>query len=108
MVDPARKIVEPFGAVSEMRREPAHVLRGEIGTRIDAEPLHLRRGYRADAVEAADRQRLDKGGALARRAGFQPVGLVLVRRQLGNELVVGPARREIGTASWRERVGQDG
>src|SRR3546814_1816037 len=52
-----------------MRREPDPVPRREIGAREDAEPLHLRGGDRADAVEAADRQRLDEGGALAGRDG---------------------------------------
>src|SRR3546814_12086780 len=42
MVDAARQIEKPFGAVAEMRREPDRVLRGEIGARKDAEPLHLR------------------------------------------------------------------
>src|SRR3546814_14880095 len=46
MVDAARQIEKPFGAVAEMRREPDRVLRGEIGARKDAEPLHLRRGHR--------------------------------------------------------------
>src|SRR3546814_4452789 len=56
MVDPAREVIEPFGAVAEMRREPDPVPRREIGAREDAEPLHLRGGDRADAVEAADRR----------------------------------------------------
>src|SRR3546814_15716360 len=57
MVDAARQIEKPFGAVAEMRREPDRVLRGEIGARKDAEPLHLRRGHRAASVEAATRVR---------------------------------------------------
>src|SRR3546814_11111499 len=60
----------------------------------DAEPLHRRGGDRADAVEAADRQRLDEGGALAGRDDGEAVGLVLVRRELGDELVVQDARSE--------------
>src|SRR3546814_2435338 len=54
MVDPARQIVKPFGAVAEMRRQPRHLLRRQVGPREDAKPFHLRRRHRADAVERSE------------------------------------------------------
>src|SRR3546814_13355448 len=76
-----------------MRRQPCPLLRRKVGPRKNTQPFHLRRGHRTDPVEAADRKRLDEGGALAGWDNRQTVRLVLVRRQLGAELVVGNARR---------------
>src|SRR3546814_18245281 len=38
MVDPARQIVKPFGAVAEMRRQPRHLLRRQVGPREEDRP----------------------------------------------------------------------
>src|SRR3546814_17645710 len=78
MVDPARQIVKPFGAVAEMRRQPRHLLRRQVGPREDAKPFHLPLRHRADAVAPPERQRLDEGGPLARRKAVQPARLALV------------------------------
>ena len=50
-------------------------------------------GRRADAVEFADRQRLDEGRPHPRRDDEQPVRLAVVGGELGEELVVGHAGR---------------
>src|SRR3546814_8740279 len=63
-------------------------LRAQIGAGADTERLHLARGDGADAVEAAYRQARDERRALGGWNDAQPVGLVLIRRQLGDELVV--------------------
>ena len=60
----------------------------EIGAMMDAEPLHLGRGDRPDPVEALDRKRGDEGRAAFRRDDADAVGLVLVGRQLGDELAI--------------------
>ena len=52
----------------------------------------LAQRHGADPVEPPDRQVLDEGRAHPRRDDEQPVGLALVGRHLGEELVVGDAR----------------
>ena len=73
--------------------QEGEALGAQVGAGDDAEPRHLLRRLRADAVEALDRQRGDERLALARRDDAQAVGLVLVRGELGEELVVGDAGR---------------
>ena len=65
----------------------------KVGASEDAEPLHLARGDRADAVEARDRQRRDELRPLFRRDHAQAVGLALVGRELGDELAIADAGR---------------
>ena len=69
------------------------VWRLQVGAGVDPEPLHLRGRHGADPVELPDRQALDEGRAHLRRDDEQAVGLALVGRHLGQELVVGDARR---------------
>ena len=59
----------------------------------DAEAQHPSLGRRPDAMEAADLQALHEGRAPVRRDHKEPVGLALVGGELGEELVVGHARR---------------
>jgi hypothetical protein len=59
-----------------------------------------------DAVELADRQGFDEGRALLRRDDELAVGLAVIGRQLGQELVVGDAGRG-GEAGLGEDAGAD-
>src|SRR5690606_27136767 len=87
-VDAAGGAVEIVGEAAEVLAEERDVLRGEVRPRFDAEPRHLLAAARPDAVEAANRQPGDKGGAFAGADHAEAVGLVLVAGQLGEELVV--------------------
>ncbi len=71
-----------------MLGQECDVLRRKVGTIMDAERVHSCRGLGSDAVKAFDRQAGDKGCALVRRDDADPVGLVLVRRHLGDELAI--------------------
>ena len=64
----------------------------EVASVADPEPLHLVARHRTDPVEPPDRQVLDERRAHPRRDDEQAVGLALVGRHLGEELVVGDAR----------------
>src|SRR4051812_14042075 len=83
----------PGARLAEMRLKKGEVTLAQIGTGIDAEPVHPLGSLGPDAVEPTHLQRSDKGSTGAGRDDALPVGLVLVRRQLGEELVVGNARR---------------
>src|SRR5699024_8523687 len=83
----------PAGRTAEMLLEEGERLGAEVGTALDAEPLHLGRSHRSDAVEAGDWERLDPGRAHVGRDGELAVGLAVVRRELGQELVVADAGR---------------
>ena len=78
----------PEVLLEEGRRPGSQVSPGE-----DAEPLHLRPGDGADAVELADRQARHERRPPLRRDDEQAVGLPLVGRDLREELVVGDAGR---------------
>jgi len=71
-----------------MREQPLLGLVRQIGSGDDAEARHLFRGARTDAMKALDRQCGDKGGSLLGADHAQAIGLVLIARQLGDELVV--------------------
>src|SRR3546814_12479341 len=101
MILAPRGAVEIGGEAAEMGVEKGAGLRAQIGAGADTERLHLARGDGADAVEAAYRQARDERRALGGWNDAQPVGLVLIRRQLGDELVVRNAL--LGRASCRER-----
>src|SRR5690606_12814769 len=91
-VDPARGTVEVFGEAAELGLEERQILCREVRPGLDPEPGHLLRPARPDAVEAPDRDIRDEGRALARADHAQAVRLVLVARELGEELVVADAR----------------
>ena len=80
VADAAGEVVIIFARAAEIVGEEGEALRAQVGAGVDAEPRHLLRGLRADAVEALDRQRGDEGLALGRRDHAQAVGLVLVAR----------------------------
>ena len=61
----------------------------QVKAGMDAERVHARRRLRADAVELGHGQALDEARPHARRDDEQPVGLAVVRRKLGQKLVVG-------------------
>ena len=65
----------------------------QIRARLDAEPLHPCRRDRADAVKLRDRQRCDEVRAHLGRDDKLAVRLAVAGRELGEELVVGDARR---------------
>src|SRR5689334_13393958 len=83
----------PAPRLAEMRLKKGQFLRAEIGAGEDAQPVHLLRRLRPDAVKAPDLQLLDKGRARTGRDDALSIGLVLVRGELGEELVVGNAGR---------------
>jgi hypothetical protein len=62
----------------------------QIGAGEDAEPVHLARGDRSDAVELADRQGLDERRAHRGRHDTLAVGLASVGGQLGEQRRDGP------------------
>src|SRR5204863_308111 len=74
---------------SEIVGEEGEALGAKVRAGDDAEPRHFLRRLGADAVEALDRQSRDEGLAFGRGDDAEAVGLVLVRRQFGEELVVG-------------------
>ena len=80
----------------------------QIGTRRDAQRRHLFRPARAYAVKALHRQRRHEGRAFARADHAQAIGLVLVARDLGEELVVGNprARGQLGNPRRRTDAAQ--
>ncbi len=61
---------------------------GEVGAGVNAEPLHLRRGDRPDAVKALHRERRDECRPLVWRDDANAVGLVLIARQFGDKLAI--------------------
>ena len=65
----------------------------QISTRQDAEAFHLGCRYRTNAVEALDGQGGYKGWSLGRLDDAHAVRFVLIRRELGDELVVRDAGR---------------
>jgi hypothetical protein len=75
-----------------MLEQPLFGLGREIGPGDDAQRRHLFRCARPDPVEALDRQCGDEARPLFGADDAQTVGLVLVARQLGDELVVRHAR----------------
>src|SRR5690606_29111394 len=87
-VDPARGAIEVLGETAEMLPQEGEVPGREVGAGLDAEAGHLLGPARADSVEAPHRQRLDEPCAFAGPDHAQAIGLVLVARQLGEELVV--------------------
>ena len=93
VADAAGEVVIIFARAAEIVGEEGEALGPEVGAGDDAEPRHLLRRLRADAVEALDRQRGDEGLASGGRDDAEAVGLVLVRGELGEELVVGDAGR---------------
>ena len=68
-------------------------LRSQIGARLDPEPLHLCRGDGSDPVKLGDRQGCDEVGAYLGSDDELAVRLALAGRKLGEEFVVGDARR---------------
>src|SRR5690606_29043660 len=55
-VDPARGAIKVIGEAAEVLTQPGDVLRRQIGAGLYAQPGHLRRPARADAVKAPHRQ----------------------------------------------------
>ena len=74
--------------LAELLLQNREGLRLQVGAGPDAEPVHLGLSSRPDAMEAPDRQSLYEGRTHARRDYEQAVGLVLVRGELGQELVL--------------------
>ena len=68
---------ESFGAVPKIR------------ARADGQRVHLRLGRRADAMEPPDLEMLDKAGPHLWRDGELPVGLAVIRGELGKEFIIG-------------------
>ena len=90
---PARGAVEIIRIGAEMLLQKGEWSVAQVGAGDDAQLLHPPRRHRPHAVEALDRQRGDEGGAFVRRDDAEAVGLVLVRCQFGDELVVADAGR---------------
>ena len=95
LVDAARDAVIVGAGGAELRFQELQRLRPKVRAGEDAQPVHPLLLLRPDAVEPADRQALHVGFALVRRDDEQPVRLVLVGGELGEELVVGHAGRGV-------------
>ena len=93
LVDAAANAPVPAPAASEPRFELGERALAQVGAGVDAERFELAGGDRADAVEPADRKRGDERLRALGRDDAQAVGLVLVRRELGDELAVGDSGR---------------
>jgi len=76
-----------------MRLEERRVALAQIGTGDDPQPVELFRGARPNAVEAPDLQPGDEIRPGSGRDDELTVGLVVIRGELGEELIVRNARR---------------
>jgi len=88
MADPSRNPVIVGPRDTEMLAQEIQTARAQVGAGLDAQPAHLGRRRRPDAMKLAHRQAGDKIRAARRGNDAQAVGLVLVRGDLGQELVV--------------------
>jgi hypothetical protein len=76
-----------------MLLQERYALRPQVEAVVDPETIHLGGGRRAYTVELANRKSLDKSWSHPRGDDEQPVRLVVVGGQLGQELVVGDPGR---------------
>ena len=83
----------PGGGFAEMLLQKGERFRFQIRARLDPEPLHPCRGDGSDPVEPGDRQGCDEVPAHVGSDDELAVRLALTGRELGEELVVGDARR---------------
>ena len=67
--------------------------RSQVRAGFDAEALHLGGRHRPDAMKLSDRQRRDEGRTHFGGDHKLPIRLAIAGRQLGEELVIGHARR---------------
>jgi hypothetical protein len=74
---------------------PQEVLCLQLEIRAGENPkaVHLRGCHRTHTMKLVDRQRFDEDRTHRRIDNKKPIGLAIVRRELGEELVVGDARR---------------
>jgi hypothetical protein len=74
---------------------PQEILRLHLEIRAsdNPKPVHLRGRHGTHTREPADRECFDEGRTHRRSDNKKPIGLAMVRRELGEELVVGDTRR---------------
>src|ERR1700738_289894 len=93
LVLPVRDSEIPGGGFPEMLLQKGERLRSQVRARLNAEPLHPCRGDGSDPVKFGDRQGCDEVCAHFGGDDELAVRLALAGRKLGEELVVGDARR---------------
>ncbi len=94
MILTARRAVEIGGVAAEMRLQKIERTLAQESAPVTMLSFSIRcRRYRPDTMEAPDRQAGDEIGPARRRDHAQAIGLVLVRGELCDELVVGDTGR---------------
>src|ERR1700751_6308923 len=68
-------------------------LTAQVRARFDAKRVHLARRHRSDAMKPRHRQVRDEGFPFVGHDGGLPVWFLMVRGELGEELVVGDSGR---------------
>ena len=96
--------VVPGARLAEMMLEIVGRLAAQVFPRFDSQPGHLLRRHRTYAMEALDRQVVDKGLPSSRRHDELTVEFALIRRPLCQELVVGTPAEAGSPVSSRMRA----